>query len=139
MYLVNDAHDPHNAGVTDAFPRLDPEVSLPTNYSFGPSAKDARAYNDLQRAASKRVTRRPPTTPVLAPEYRYCSRCLLLKPYRAHHCRVCGTVCSFYSFVNNVSIMQYIFQCVLKYDHHCPWIGQCVGARNQKVRILLAC
>lgn len=22
--------------------------------------------------------------------------------------------------------------CVLKYDHHCPWIGQCVGAQNQK-------
>ncbi|GAW06737.1 zf-DHHC-domain-containing protein [Lentinula edodes] len=98
-----------------AFPRLDtlPEVPLPASNSFGLSVKDARAYNDLQRAASKRVTRRPPTTPVLAPEYRYCSRCLLLKPYRAHHCRVCGT-------------------CVLKYDHHCPWIGQCVGARNQK-------
>ncbi|KAJ3809767.1 zf-DHHC-domain-containing protein [Lentinula aff. lateritia] len=115
MYLVNDAHDPHNAGVTDAFPRLDtlPEVPLPASNYFGLSVNDARAYNDLQRAASKRVTRRPPTTPVLAPEYRYCSRCLLLKPYRAHHCRLCGT-------------------CVLKYDHHCPWIGQCVGARNQK-------
>ncbi|EIW76567.1 zf-DHHC-domain-containing protein [Coniophora puteana RWD-64-598 SS2] len=58
-------------------------------------------------------SRRPPTTPILNPEYRYCSRDKIMKPYRCHHCRACGT-------------------CILKYDHHCPWIGQCVGAFNQK-------
>ncbi|KAJ7704046.1 DHHC palmitoyltransferase-domain-containing protein [Mycena rosella] len=36
----------------------------------------------------------------------------LLRPHR-WHCRVCGT-------------------CVLKFDHHYPWIEQCVGARNHK-------
>ncbi|KAH6907326.1 vacuole protein [Coprinopsis sp. MPI-PUGE-AT-0042] len=59
------------------------------------------------------VTRRPPTAPLLHPAFRYCERDGFIKPYRAHHCRVCAT-------------------CVLKYDHHCPWIGQCVGAQNQK-------
>ncbi|OSD00059.1 zf-DHHC-domain-containing protein [Trametes coccinea BRFM310] len=58
-------------------------------------------------------TRKPPTTPILQPEYRYCHTDGFLKPMRAHHCRACGT-------------------CVLKYDHHCPWIGQCVGARNHR-------
>ncbi|KAJ7574053.1 DHHC palmitoyltransferase-domain-containing protein [Mycena floridula] len=58
-------------------------------------------------------SRGPPTTPVLLPEHRYCARDEIVKPYRSHHCRICGT-------------------CVLKFDHHCPWIGQCVGARNHK-------
>lgn len=57
--------------------------------------------------------RRPPTHPVLSPEFRYCPRDGFIKPMRSHHCSACGT-------------------CVLKYDHHCPWIGQCVGAHNQK-------
>lgn len=34
---------------------------------------------------------------------RYCDKCLVIKPDRAHHCSVCGT-------------------CVLKMDHHCPWV-----------------
>ncbi|KAF6749700.1 DHHC palmitoyltransferase-domain-containing protein [Ephemerocybe angulata] len=59
------------------------------------------------------ISRRPPMTPVLDPFIRYCDRDGFVKPHRAHHCRNCGT-------------------CVLKYDHHCPWIGQCVGARNHK-------
>lgn len=39
------------------------------------------------------------------------------KPERAHHCKVCKT-------------------CVLKYDHHCPWINQCVGLGNERYFIL---
>ncbi|KAI8990374.1 DHHC palmitoyltransferase-domain-containing protein [Trametes punicea] len=62
-------------------------------------------------------TRKPPTTPILLPEYRYCHTDGFLKPLRAHHCRACGT-------------------CVLKYDHHCPWIGQCVGARNHRFFVI---
>ncbi|KAG2078412.1 zf-DHHC-domain-containing protein [Suillus decipiens] len=58
-------------------------------------------------------SRRPPITPVLVPEYRFCSRDRIIKPPRTHHCRACGT-------------------CVLKYDHHCPWVGHCVGAYNHK-------
>ncbi|KAF9450518.1 zf-DHHC-domain-containing protein [Macrolepiota fuliginosa MF-IS2] len=59
------------------------------------------------------VRRRPSMTPILHPAYRYCHQDRIVRPYRAHHCRSCGT-------------------CVLKFDHHCPWIGQCVGARNHK-------
>lgn len=46
-------------------------------------------------------------------QHRYCQPCGIIKPPRAHHCRTCD-------------------KCVLRFDHHCPWIGQCVGAQNQK-------
>lgn len=38
------------------------------------------------------MTRKPSNVPVLLPEYRYCRRCRIVRPPRAHHCRACGTV-----------------------------------------------
>ncbi|XP_050430966.1 palmitoyltransferase ZDHHC20-A-like [Adelges cooleyi] len=51
-------------------------------------------------------------------EIRYCDRCKIVKPDRAHHCTVCD-------------------KCVLKMDHHCPWINNCVSFSNYKYFILL--
>jgi len=40
---------------------------------------------------------------------KWCRKCWAPKPERAHHCSVCK-------------------RCVLKMDHHCPWLAQkCVG------------
>ncbi|GAA6013796.1 hypothetical protein JCM11491_005102 [Sporobolomyces phaffii] len=45
---------------------------------------------------------------------RFCRKCNILKPDRAHHCSTCQ-------------------RCVLKMDHHCPWLGGgCVGYANYK-------
>ena len=41
----------------------------------------------------------------------FCTICKGYKAPRAHHCRKCG-------------------RCVLKMDHHCPWINNCCGHRN---------
>lgn len=67
-----------------------------------------------------------PTTEV--PEYqsytvnsqggaRYCKKCQCPKPDRTHHCSSCK-------------------RCVLKMDHHCPWLATCVGLRNYKAFLL---
>ena len=42
---------------------------------------------------------------------RYCTPCKIVKPNRTRHCLLCDV-------------------CIDQHDHHCPWIGKCVGSGN---------
>ncbi|XP_021697678.1 palmitoyltransferase ZDHHC15 isoform X1 [Aedes aegypti] len=59
----------------------------------------------------------PIVTRTLNASVRFCEKCRLIKPDRAHHCSVCGV-------------------CVLKLDHHCPWVNNCINFTNYKYFIL---
>ncbi|XP_037867922.1 palmitoyltransferase ZDHHC20-B isoform X5 [Bombyx mori] len=59
----------------------------------------------------------PIVTRTMSGSIRYCNRCVLVKPDRAHHCSICA-------------------RCVLKMDHHCPWVNNCVCFHNYKFFML---
>lgn len=66
-----------------------------------------REWERMQHSVTAKSTGKP----------RFCKKCQCIKPDRTHHCSTCG-------------------QCVLKMDHHCPWLATCVGLRNYKAFLL---
>lgn len=70
----------------------DPPVGAPESSHSPTLPAHAVPHSSGPPIGPPAFTRRPTTTPVLLPEYRYCSRCQIVKPSRTHHCRSCGTV-----------------------------------------------
>eukprot|EP00826_Nyctotherus_ovalis_P057313 TRINITY_DN7830_c0_g1_i2.p4 TRINITY_DN7830_c0_g1~~TRINITY_DN7830_c0_g1_i2.p4 ORF type:complete len:103 (-),score=23.01 TRINITY_DN7830_c0_g1_i2:255-563(-) len=51
-------------------------------------------------------------------DFTYCVICKKPKPPRAQHCKKCR-------------------RCILRCDHHCMWVGNCIGFHNEKYYVLL--
>ncbi len=47
----------------------------------------------------------------------YCSTCFIDIPLRAKHCNTCN-------------------KCIATFDHHCTWVGNCIGEKNKRLFII---
>jgi len=55
--------------------------------------------------------------PSLSELLSYCNTCQIVRPPRSFHCRECNV-------------------CIEVHDHHCPWVGSCIGRRNLRYFVL---
>ncbi|KAK3857635.1 hypothetical protein Pcinc_036126 [Petrolisthes cinctipes] len=97
--------------------------TVPKQFRLPPSELDryeSAETEEVRKDVLERFIQRhnlPVYNRTMTGDIRYCERCVQVKPDRCHHCSVCGV-------------------CVLKLDHHCPWVNNCVAFTNYKFFVL---
>ena len=100
-----------------------PNGKIPTKFFLSPEISEdlIKAPSEQHRDEILAYVVKRNDLPVSCRTYsggiRYCEKCNLIKPDRCHHCSICGI-------------------CILKMDHHCPWINNCVSFTNYKFFVL---
>ncbi|KAH9257430.1 hypothetical protein BSLG_008505 [Batrachochytrium salamandrivorans] len=93
---------------------------VPINYWLAWRTKPGEVTPDWRKDQSSESLLEMLETTEEDPQNKECRLCHCERPARAHHCRRCN-------------------RCILRMDHHCPWIYNCVGFGNQGhfVRLLI--
>jgi hypothetical protein len=98
----------------------DPGIVRPTRQSQASLTEDDKvaALEAGQTVAEEEAVEMPSFVPAGAPaprrrasRRRYCDICNIEQDRSTDHCEDCGV-------------------CVAGYDHHCPWMGKCIGRGN---------
>ena len=80
---------------------------------FYPINTNNDEYEVIQHGVSKNITVKGGATYSM----RWCDECKHYRPPRSHHCCVCE-------------------MCVEHFDHHCPWVDNCIGMKNYRYFVL---
>ncbi|KAM4674498.1 LOW QUALITY PROTEIN: palmitoyltransferase ZDHHC2 [Amazona ochrocephala] len=96
---------------------MNPSKEFHLSYSDKESLEREPRGESQQEVLRRAAKDLPIYTRTMSGAIRYCDRCHLVKPDRCHHCSVCD-------------------KCILKMDHHCPWVNNCVGFSNYKFFLL---
>lgn len=85
---------------------------------FVPAGWVPPGISEAELQEAKQNTRKPNKRELIHPNApRWCAPCQKFKPPRSHHCKELG-------------------DCVVRMDHFCPWVNNCVGFKNHKFFIL---